>query len=209
LLEGLSGGTPRASQIHARPIVETAILIHYLAEVPDLRVWFWIADGLSKQLTMLHEWRTSVERGEADDASVEELTTIVEDKERQLSQVEAKAREVAEELGQELEKVELPKTYQQAAGDPHLFGLYTKGFRHLSGSIHVSATLFTENRYGEAMALDEGLSDEDRLAIRVLAASVVPVIYNLAAQALGREGLGEETGKVHAAMLELAPAALD
>jgi hypothetical protein len=28
LLEGLAGQTPRASQIHARPIVETAILIH-------------------------------------------------------------------------------------------------------------------------------------------------------------------------------------
>jgi hypothetical protein len=206
LLEGLSGETPRASQIHARPIVETAILIHYLAEEPGLRVWFWVANGLNEQLKMLREWRTSVERGEAEDASVEDLTSIIENKERELDQVEAKAKEIAEGLGHELEKVELPKTYQQAAGDPHLFGLYTKGFRHLSGSIHVSATLFTANRYGEAMALDEGLSDEERLAIRALAASVLPVIYNLAAQALDREDLAEETGKVHDAMLKLAPA---
>jgi hypothetical protein len=124
-------------------------------------VWFWAADGLNEQLKMLREWRTSVERGEAEDASVEELSAIIEDKERLVGQVEAKAKEVAEGLGRELEKVELPKTYQQAAGDPHLFGLYTKGFRHLSGSIHVSATLFTENRYGEAMTLDEGLGDDD------------------------------------------------
>ncbi len=206
LLEGLAGKTPRASQIHARPIVETAILIHYLAEEPELKVWFWVADGLKEQLKMLGEWRTSVERGEADDASVEQLTEIIEDKERQLAQVETKAKEVAAGLGEELEKLELPKRYVQAAGDPHLFGLYTKGFRHLSGSIHVSATLFTENRYGEAMALDEGLSDEERLAIGALAGSVLAVIYNLVAQVLGRDDLAEDTGRVHDVMLGLAPA---
>jgi hypothetical protein len=82
LLEGLAGKTPRASQIHARPIVETAILIHYVAEEPELRVWFWVADGLKEQLKMVREWRTSVERREADDASVGQLTEIIEDKER-------------------------------------------------------------------------------------------------------------------------------
>lgn len=154
---------------------------------------------------MLREWRTSVERGEADDASVGQLTEIIEDKERQLAQVETKAKEVAAELGKHLEKVELPSIYEQAAGDPHLFGLYTKSFRHLSGSIHVAATLFTENRYGEAMDLDEGLGDEDRPAIRALAASVLPVIYNLTAHALGRDDLAGQAGRVHDAMLGLAP----
>ena len=55
LLEGLSGKTPRASEIHARPVVESAILIHYLAEEPELRVWFWVADGLNEQLKRLRE----------------------------------------------------------------------------------------------------------------------------------------------------------
>lgn len=209
LLEGLAGKTPRAARIHGRPIVESAILIHYLADEPEMRTWCWVADGLNEQLTMLREWRTSIERGEAGDASVEELTEIIDAKELELGQVEAKAREIAEGLGQELKKVELPPTYQQAAGDPHLFGLYTKGFRHLSGEIHVSATLFTESRYDEAMRLDEGLEDEDRLAIRALAASLLPVIYNLAAQAFGRNDLAEETGKVHDTMLALTPTSPD
>jgi hypothetical protein len=209
LLEGLGGRTPRAAQIHGRPIVETALLIHYLADEPELRTWCWVADGLNQQLTMLREWRTSVERGEAGDASVEYLTEIIEAKELEVDRVEARAKEIAEGLGQELKKVELPPTPQLAAGDPHLLGLYTKGFRHLSGSIHVSATLFTENRYDEAMRLDEGLGDEDRLAIRALAASLVPVIYSLAAQAFGMNELAEKTGKVHDAMLELTPTSPD
>ena len=38
----------RASEIHARqrPIVETAIPMHYLAELPDVPVRVWVADGV-------------------------------------------------------------------------------------------------------------------------------------------------------------------
>jgi hypothetical protein len=91
--------------------------------------------------------------------------------------------------------------YDQAKCDPQLFGLYTKGFRQLSGSVHVAATLFTEDRYGEAMALlDDSLDDGMRLGIRALAASVLAVIYADAARALGHDDLVEKTDAVHEAM---------
>jgi hypothetical protein len=176
--------------------------MHYLAEEPEVRVWAWIANGLKEQLKMLREWRSSVEKGHADDASVEGLTKVIERKEAEVAKVEKEAKRVAAELGQELEKVEFPTVYEQADRDPKLFGLYTKGFRHLSGSVHVAATLFTANRYDEANSiLSDSLSDEDRLAIRVLAASVLAVIYADAGRALGQDELAEKTGSVHEAMM--------
>jgi Family of unknown function (DUF5677) len=202
LLEGLAGSSPRASQINARPIVETTILMHYLVEEPEVRVWAWIAHSIKEQLKMLREWRTAVEEGNADDASLEELTELIERKEAEVAKVEEEAKKAAAELGQELEKVEFPSMYKQAERDPQLFGLYTKGFRHLSGSVHVAATLFTANRYDAANSiLSDSLSDEDRLAIRVLAAAVLAVIYADAGRALGQDELVEKTGAVHAAMM--------
>lgn len=201
LLDGLDASAPRASQIHARPIVETAILIDYLAEQPDVRVWVWVADGLKQQLKMLREWREAVESGDADDASIEELTELLDRKETEVVQIEEEACKAAAAKGEELEKVELPKTYRQAKRDPKLFGLYTKAFRQLSGSVHVAATLFTEDRYGEAMSLlDDALEDEQRLAVRALAAGVLAVVYADAARALDRDDLVEKTGAVHEAM---------
>lgn len=203
-LAGLDGPAPRASQVHARPIVETAILMHYLAEEPEVRVWVWIAHGLKQQLKMLREWRTSIEKGHADDATVEDLTGLIERKEAEVSTAEDEAKKAAVERGQELEEVELPSVYEQADRDPQLFGLYTKGFRHLSGLIHVASTLFTENRYDEATSiLEDALSDDDRLAIRALAAAVLAIIYADAARALGQDELVEKTGAVHEAMLGL------
>jgi Family of unknown function (DUF5677) len=178
LLDGLKASAPRASQIHARPIVETAILLDYLAEEPDIRVWIWIADGLNEQLKMLREWRKAVEAGHANDASIDELTELIERKEAEVAQVDEETRKAATARGQDLKKVELPSVYQQAERDPKLFGLYTKAFRHLSGSVHVAATLFTADRYGEAMSLlDDSLDDEQRLGIRALAAAVLAVVY--------------------------------
>jgi hypothetical protein len=204
LLAGLDGPAPRASPIHARPIVETAILMHYLAEEPEVRVWAWIADGLKEQLKMLCEWRTAVEEGHADDATVKDLTELIEQKEAGVVKAEEQAKKAAAELGQELEKVELPSVYKQAERDPQLFGLYTKGFRHLSGLVHVAATLFIENRYDEAMSiLEDALSDDDRLAIRALTAAVLAIIYADAARALGQDELVEKTGTVHEAMAGL------
>lgn len=201
LLDGLDASAPRASQIHARPIVETMILIDYLAEEPDVRMWVWVADGLKEQLKMLREWREAVESGDADDASIEELTELIERKETAVAQVEEDARKAATAQGRELEKVELPSIYDRAKRDPQLFGLYTKAFRYLSGSVHVAATLFTEDRYGEAMSLlDDSLDDEQRLAIRALAAAVLAVVYADAARALGQDDLVEKTGAVHEAM---------
>jgi hypothetical protein len=66
-----------------------------------------------------------------------------------------------------------------------LFGLYTKGFRQLSGSVHVAATLFTEDRCGEAMALlDDSLDVSNRVAVRALSAAVLAVVYADVARAL-------------------------
>jgi hypothetical protein len=201
LIDGLDASAPRASQIHARPIVETMILIDYLAHEPDVRVWVWVADGLKEQLKMLGEWREAVESGDADDASIEELTELIDRKEAEVAQAENEARKAARARGQELEKVELPSIYDRAKGDPQLFGLYTKAFRYLSGSVHVTATLFTENRYGEAMSLlNDSLDDEQRLAIRALAAAVLAVVYADAARALNRDDLVDRTGAVHEAM---------
>jgi hypothetical protein len=201
LLDGLDASAPRASQIHARSIVETAILIDYLAEEPDVRVWIWVADGLKEQLKMLREWRTAVESGDADDASIEELSELIDRKEAEVAEVEAEAQNAAAAQDEELEKVELPSIYDRAKRNPQLFGLYTKAFRHLSGSVHVAATLFTEDRYGEAMSLlDDSLDDEQRLAIRALAAAVLAVVYADAARALGRDDVAERTGAVHEAM---------
>jgi Family of unknown function (DUF5677) len=201
LLDGLDASSPGASQIHARPIVETAILIDYLAEEPDVRVWAWVADGLKEQLKMLREWREAVESGDADDASIEKLTELIDRKEAEVAQVEEEARKAAAARDHELEAVELPSLYQQAKRDSHLFGLYTKAFRHLSGSVHVAATLFTKDRYGEAMSLlDDSLDDEQQLAIRALAAAVLAVVYADAARALGRDDVAERTGAVHEAM---------
>ncbi len=95
LLDGLDASAPRASQIHARPIVETVILIDYLAEQPDVRVWVWVADGLKEQLKVLREWRDSVEAGHADDASIEQLTELIERKEAEVAKVEEQARKAA------------------------------------------------------------------------------------------------------------------
>lgn len=193
LLDGLDASAPRASQIHARPIVETMILIDYLAEEPDVRVWVWVADGLKEQLKMLREWRDAVEAGHAEDASLEELTELIDRKETEVAQVEEEAREAAAAQGQELEKVELPSIYDRAKRDPQLFGLYTKAFRYLSGSVHVAATLFTEDRYGEVMSLlDDSLDDEQRLAIRALAAAVLAVVYADAGRARSRDDLVEK-----------------
>jgi hypothetical protein len=198
LLDGLNASAPRASQIHARPIVETAILIDYLAEEPDVRVWIWVADGLREQLKMLREWRDAVESGDAYDASIEELAGLIDRKEAEVDTVEEKAGKAAAAQGLELEEVELPSTYLQAKRDPKLFGLYTKAFRHLSGSVHVAATLFTADRYGEAMSLlDDSLDDEHRLAVRALSAAVLAVVYADAARALDRDDLVERTGTVH------------
>ena len=202
LLEGLVGVAPRASQMHARPIVETSILSHYLAEEPDVRVWIWVAAGLRGQLTMLREWLEAVEAGDADDATPQQLDELIEKKSAGLAAAEGEANKAAAALGVELENLDLPSTYRQAKRDPKLFGLYTKGFRYLSGSVHVAATLFTENRYDEAMSLlDDSLDDENRLAIRALAASVLAVIYADAARALDRDDLVEKTGAVHKAMI--------
>jgi hypothetical protein len=199
LLEGLAGTSPRASQIHARPIVETAILMHYLAEEPDVRVWIWIADSLREQRKMPREWLKAIETGDADDADAAELTEVIEKKSADIAATEEEARKAAAARGAGLEKVELPSVYDQAKRDPQLFGLYTKGFRQLSGS--VAATLFTEDRYGEAMALlDDSLDDGMRLGIRALAASVLAVIYADAARALGHDDLVEKTDAVHEAM---------
>jgi hypothetical protein len=201
LLEGLAGVSPRASQIHARPIVETAILMHYLAEEPDVRVWVWIADSLREQRKMVREWLEAVEAGEADDAKLNELAELIEKKSAEIGTAEGEAKKAATARGAELEKVELPSVYDQAKGDPKLFGLYTKGFRHLSGSIHVAATLFTEDRYGEAMSLlDDSLDDANRVAIRALAAAVLAVVYADVARALGLDELVERTGAVHESM---------
>jgi Family of unknown function (DUF5677) len=202
LLDGLDASAPRAAQIHARPIVETAILIDYLAEEPDVRVWVWVADGLEEQLKMLREWREAVESGHADDATPEELAKLIEQKEADVAQVEAEARKAADARGQELPKVDLPSTYRQAKRDPQLFGLYTKAFRYLSGSVHVAATLFTADRYGGAMSLlDDSIADQQRLAIRVLAAAVLAIVYADAARAVGRDDIAERTGAVHEAMM--------
>ncbi len=202
LLDGLSGSAPRASQVHARPIVETAILIHYLAEEPDVRVWVWVADGLNEQLKMLREWRRAVESGDADDVSIEELSELIVRKETELTQIEEEARKAAAVRDQELEKIELPSICDRAKRDPQLFGLYTKAFRHLSGSVHVAATLFTEDRYGETMSLlNDSLNEEQRLAIRALAAAVLAVVYAVAAHALGLDDVAEKTGAVHEAMM--------
>lgn len=204
LLAGLDGPAPRASQVQARPIVETAILMHYLVEEPEVRVWAWIAHGLKEQLKMLREWRTAVEEGHVDNAPVEKLTELIERKEAEVAVAEEQARKAAAELGQELEKVEFPSVYKQAERDPQLFNLYTTGFRHLSGTVHVAATLFTENRYDEAMSIvEDALSDDDRLAIRALTAAVLAIIYADAARALGQDGLVEKTGAVHETMTGL------
>jgi hypothetical protein len=201
LLACLDGPAPRASRVHARPIVETAILMHYLAEEPDVRVWIWVADGVRGQRTMLREWLEAVEAGEADDAEPEELAELIEKKSEALTAAENQARKAADARGDELEKVELPTTYNQAKRDPHLFGLYTKAFRQLSASVHVAATIFTEDRYGEAMSLlDDSLDDGNRVAIRALAASVLAAIYADSSRALGRDELAERTGAVHESM---------
>jgi hypothetical protein len=201
LLDGLDASAPRASEIHARPIVETAILIDYLGEQPDVRVWLWIAHGLKEQLKMLREWREAVEAGDAEDAPIAELTDLIHRKEAEVAQIEQEARRAATARGQEAAGVELPTTYEQAKRDPQLFGLYTKAFRHLSGSVHVAATLFTEDRYGEAMSLlDDAIDDERRLAVRALGAGVLAVVYANAARALGEDEIAERTLAVHEAM---------
>ena len=48
LLAGLDGPAPRASEIYGRPIVKTAILMHYLAEAPGVRVRVWAADRVRR-----------------------------------------------------------------------------------------------------------------------------------------------------------------
>ncbi|MCA1709439.1 MAG: hypothetical protein LC808_41625 [Actinobacteria bacterium] len=169
-------------------------------------MWVWVADGLKEQLKMLREWRDAVEAGRADDASIEQLTELIERKEAEVAKVEEQARKAAAIRDEDLEKVELPSVYQQAERDPKLFGLYTKAFRQLSGSVHVAATLFTEDRYGEAMSLvDDTVDDEQRLAIRALAAAVLAVVYADAARALWRNDLVEvdKTGAVHGVMTNL------
>lgn len=201
LLAGLEGPAPRAAQVHARPIVETMILIDYLAENPGVRVWIWVADALKKQRTMVREWREAVEAGVDDDASVNELTELIERKSAEIAEAEEEARKAAAERGEQLESVELPKTYAQAKRDPQLFSWYTKGFRHLSGLAHVAATLFTVDRYGEEMTLlDDSLRGEDGLAVRALAAGVLAIVYAEAARAISRDDLVEKTGAVHTAM---------
>ena len=198
LLAGLDGPAPRASQVHARPIIETAILMQYLMDEPDVRVWIWAADGVRSQITMLEEWLEAVEAGDADDATPEQLAELIEMKAAALADAESEARKAATARGVELKKVKLPSTYDHAKRDPKLFGLYTKGFRQLSGSVHVAATLFTEDRYGEAMSLlNDSLEDETRLGIRALTAGVLAIIYADAAQALGRDDLVTKTEDVH------------
>jgi hypothetical protein len=199
--EGLAGSSPRGSQIHARPIVETAILMDYLAEEPDIRVWIWVADGLREQRKMLREWLEAVEAGEADDAVPEELAKLIEKKSTDIAAAEGEARKAAKARGLELETVELPSVYDQAQRDRQLFGLYTKGFRYLSGSVHVAATLFTEDRYRNATALlDDSLDEGMRLGVRALAAAVLVVIYGDGARVLDRGELVDRTRAVHEAM---------
>jgi hypothetical protein len=106
--------------------------------------------------------------------------------------------------GEEMEKVELPSTWSQAKRKPQLFTLYTQVFRHLSGSVHVSSTLFTEDRYGEAMSLlDDSLGDEDRLAIRAISATVLASVYFDAAHALERDDLAQRAEAVPKALAGL------
>jgi hypothetical protein len=80
---------------------------------------------------------------------------------------------------------------EQAKRKPQLLAMYTQVFRHLSNSsVHVASTLFTEDRYGEAMSLlDDSLGDEDRLAIRAIATTTLASVYHDAALALGRDHL--------------------
>jgi hypothetical protein len=173
-------------------------------------VWIWIADGLEKQLVMLREWRSAVERGENPYASIEELTAMIDAKAAALATVEDKARQVATEYGLELDAVSLPTVKVQAQDDPGLFGPYTIGFRPLSGSVHVAATHFTENRYGEAMTLlDDALDEESRLGVRALAGAVLALIYADAARAVGRDDLTNKTDGVHDAMMGLEPRSPD
>jgi hypothetical protein len=119
---------------------------------------------------MLREWLAAIEAGDATDASPDELTELIEKKSAALTAAEEEALRAAATHGIELSKIELPSTYRQERRDPHLFGLYMKAFRHLSGSVHVAATLFTEERFDQAMSLlDDQIDDENRMATRALA----------------------------------------
>jgi hypothetical protein len=95
LLYGLAGPTPRVEQIHARPIVETAILIDYIADEPDVRVWEWVAHGPRKQRTLLTEWLKAVECGDDSSALPEELSALIAQKAAEIVQFEKQAKEAA------------------------------------------------------------------------------------------------------------------
>lgn len=202
LLHGLAGPTPSASQIHARPMVETAILIHYLAELPAVRVWIWIADGVNQQRKLLAEWLEAVERGDNDDATPEELRALVKRKTADRDKAQKEARREAATRDIELPTLELPSARAQAERDPKLLALYTQAFRHLSSAVHVASTLFTEDRYTEARSLlTDHLEANDRAAIRALAAGVLAVIYTEASRALGRDEIASRTEAVHATLV--------
>jgi hypothetical protein len=66
--------------------------MHYLVEEPEVRVWAWIADSIKEELKMLREWRRSVEKGHADNASFEVLTELIERKEAEVVKVEEEAK---------------------------------------------------------------------------------------------------------------------
>jgi hypothetical protein len=184
--------------IHARPIIETVILIDYLAERPEERIWAWVAHGVEEQSKMLREWRQAVLDGHNDHISVAELDAVLERKQTDKADAEEKAREAAAHDGRELENITILNTHDQAARKPKLLELYTQGFRHLSGSIHVVATQFTVDRY-EGNAFREGtLDDETAVGVRGLCAGVLAVIYTEAAKAIDRSDLLDEAGAVHA-----------
>jgi hypothetical protein len=191
LLYGLAGPTPRVEQIHARPIAETAILIDYIADEPDVRVWEWVAQGPRKQRTLFTGWLKAVERGDDSSASPEALTELIARKAAEIVEFEKQAKDAAAARGRELHKVSLPSVEEQAKRKPHLLILYTQVFRHLSNSsVHVASTLFTEDRYGDAKSpLDDSLAAEDRLAIRAISTTTLASVYYDAAQALGRDDL--------------------
>lgn len=191
LLEGLAGSSPRASQIHARPLVETAILIDYLAEDPEVRVWQWVVHGLDQQLKMLRKWREAVERGDSPHTTREQLAEIIEHKIRERDDAleqgrQAAVRQGADQLGA------LPNVEAQARRKPALFMLYTEAFRVMSGWVHVAATLFTKDRFeAEMTLLEDSLDHDGRIAVRALSVSVLVSIYAESARALGEDDIAE------------------
>lgn len=168
-LELQSGSVPSSSRALLRPLIDTNILIRFLAKSPELHVELWQAEGERNALAIIGE-HNRLHAGRwgriPDDPSDEERRKTVRD-----------ARKLAIEAGlpgADKRSALLPSTPEQLKliDEPAASEAYTLGYRPMSWDVHSGTPSFLnglfETRNDGSVSYTEESTAEDLAGVRAL-----------------------------------------